>query len=113
WYLTQALINGYGLSLERANETLNAIPIIHLHGRLGGLEERAYEPTDDVKIIRKAAESIQVLHEGVETSTEFEQARGAIGKSGRVYFIGFGYHQTNLARLRIQKTLSAGARIFG
>ena len=47
----------------------------------------------------KAAAGIRVIHEGSAQEPQFVRARESLSEADRVYFVGFGYDQTNLERL--------------
>lgn len=104
FFLWKALENSFGMTPEDAGELLEAIPILHLHGCLAPLgpnllTERPYSPEVRSGSVRTAAESIKVIGEATPTDAVFAQARGALSAAERVYFLGFGYHPTNLGRL--------------
>ena len=51
--------------------------------------------------IKLARDNIKIIHESSDEGTEFDQARQLLAGAERIYFLGFGYHETNLRRLRI------------
>lgn len=122
-YLFTALKNKYpGKSNEEYAEKIQSIPIIHVHGKLGPLSWElpnsdfetvvpydsmtanfgmSVKDTEDYQRIwfDTAQSSIKVIHEGTDESEEFKQAHELITKAQQLYFLGFGYHPTNLRRL--------------
>jgi hypothetical protein len=53
WFLIQSLTQSYGIPAGEAVRLLfSTIPIIHLHGSLGDLSERRYEPTLSPEAVR-------------------------------------------------------------
>jgi hypothetical protein len=86
-------------------------PIIHVYGQLGKLDwqdadkGRAYSPTVTNDRLHLAADSVKILSEGSEDSTEFGQARDLLLHANRVFFLGFGYHRENLRRLGVPGVL--------
>jgi len=105
-FLCTALQNSWGKSEEAAGTILKKIPIIHLHGQLGFLpwqaEEnvRPFDTNGDVESLRIAASGIKVVHEGVEDrKQQFDDAKAAIAKAERTYFLGVGTSNVNLERL--------------
>lgn len=100
-------------------EQIRAITVIHLHGRLGflpwqtqaGGEVFPYGFVDKRQGSRESkqfsmavnlgarAKDIKIIHEAAPTDEEFARAHDAICRAKRIYFIGFGYAQTNLNRL--------------
>ena len=118
-FLSQAVANRLGLKLDKAAELVQStIPIVHVHGSLGALPHfdgenaRAYNPNVSSGIIRKAAEGIKIIHEGVPTSPEFQKAKELLVASSSVVFMGFGYNPTNLHRLGIP-SLPSHIRVWG
>ncbi len=111
-YLLMALQKMYkGVARDAAVDILNQIPIIHLHGQLGMLgwqtenhDGRPYEGRMSPEIIKESANGIRIVHEAEAMSREFEQARRAIAEAKRVFFLGFGYDEANLSRLKITWT---------
>lgn len=106
-YLITVMQNLYGKPEEKCAEKLSKIPIIHVHGKLGTLPWQGGLARPYVgKCYRKAEEisnQIIVIPEQKEASPEFEEATKLILSAKRVYFLGFGYHPTNLKRLRINE----------
>ncbi len=53
--------------------------------------------------LRIAVEGIKLPQEVGGDTTIFRLARGQIAQAERLYFIGFGYHETNLQRLGLPR----------
>lgn len=109
-YLHTTLIYKYGKTTEEAAAVLKTIPIIHVHGSLGKLPwqisrtnefSRPYNESHDAKVILDAANQIIIVSEGKDTSVEFQEASNLLKNANRIYFLGFGYNDTNLHRLKI------------
>jgi hypothetical protein len=109
-YFFTALQSSYGKSIEECAEKLGKIPIIHVYGKLGRLpwEKSKYaEVPYDIGpqlnkrglAMRDAGKSINIIRENIEGNEEFNQAHQLINEAHRIYFLGFGYHPTNLNRL--------------
>ena len=128
YYFSAALCFAYGKNIEECAEKLNKIPIVHVHGKLGRLpwEKSKYSeipydmhdyPDQKDLMIRNGSKNINIIHENIEKNEEFDQAHQLINEAERIYFLGFGYHPTNLARLignlspRINKEI--GGTTFG
>lgn len=96
---------------------LSHIPIVHLHGQLGkyshnGLDGRQYTPATTGEGITRAIDGIRIICEPeVDSDDCFREAHNLLDVAERVVFIGFGYHPTNLARLRLRPR--KGRQIFG
>jgi hypothetical protein len=108
YYLFTCLKNSYGRSIEACAEQLNQIPIVHLHGDLGALPwqkveaSREYGAIVSVEEIKVAASRIKIIHEDTaDRDKEFGRAKEELGKATRIYFLGFGYNPTNMARLGV------------
>lgn len=100
----------YPASEEQVLEILEEIQIIHLHGKLGDLphvrnggSQREYSSVIEREEINVASSGIRVIHEDmdVETDPEYQRAHEAIRQAESVVFMGFGYHQINVDRLRL------------
>ncbi len=112
-YLFTALQHAYNKNDEECAEKLNKIPIVHVHGKLGRLpwEGTHYSivPYDDVNrsdklglYVGRGRENIKIIHENIDKDSEFHQAFDLLIAAKRIYFLGFGFNETNLKRLRIE-----------
>jgi hypothetical protein len=99
----------YGISEADCAEELNKIPIIHAYGLVGRLPwqpesvsptVRSYGGNQTWSQAAESAESIKILSEGRLNSPEFSLARDKIAAANRIVFLGFGYHEENLRRLK-------------
>jgi hypothetical protein len=105
-YLLTALKNSYGKTAEECSRQLLSVPIVHLHGQLGDLptlggQEIEFGAFPGADVLRKAADSIQIIHEDVAKSHAFKRGHELLSKADRICFFGFGYDQTNLQRLAV------------
>ncbi len=82
---------------------LKHTPILHLHGQLGTLESMPYGWGQKMLAgdIQAAAKGIKVIHQVSPRTAAFVAARKALLAAQRIYFLGFGYNQTNLTRLQV------------
>jgi hypothetical protein len=112
-YLFTALKHSYKKSDEECADKLSKIPIVHVHGKLGRLpwEESRHSlvpydastrPDKLGLMVGRGGENIKIIHESVEEDPEFNEAFELLMVAERVYFLGFGFHETNLKRLRIE-----------
>jgi len=109
YYLFKSLKHSHRLKEEKAAEITKSIPIIHVHGKLGELQYFSSEPipydsfkdndTVDHKIIKKGASGIKIIHEVNDITEELSVAHKLIKEAKRIYFLGFGYHPTNIERI--------------
>jgi len=105
-FLFTTLKHSFDKSDEECAKKLGKIPIIHLHGQLGYLpwqdpNGRPYESKSDVDNLRKSVEGIKIICEGVENEQQFRQAYELLQDAPRIYFMGFGYDETNIKRLNL------------
>lgn len=107
-YLFTALKNSYGKNDDEVREKILKIRIIHLHGQLGYLpwqeqNGRDYSALITPEILNNAAEGIKIIHEDIADNKEFNQAKVILNQCSKIFFLGFGFHPTNLKRLKIEK----------
>jgi hypothetical protein len=83
----------------------NRIPVIHVHGQLGSLDENPFRggevPCD---VVRRACAGIKVIHELSDAGKEdaFKASREKLKEADRVILLGFGFHRLNVDRLRLK-----------
>ena len=117
FYLLTALQSSFGISAAEAAIHLKKIPILHVYGQLGELQEaiqardgRAYSNNvSSAGPIEVAAAGIRVIDESRDDDAVFEQAYSYLKSAQRIYFLGFGFDETNVRRLRLD-TLVQGIR---
>ena len=111
-YLFKALKNSYGKSDEECASKIKNIPIIHVHGQLGYLpwqdkpaREYKRESRDVINAISIAASGIRIIHEDINVNEDelFIAAHSLLRGAERIYFLGFGYNETNVKRLSIPR----------
>lgn len=121
-YLFHALRNYYKINEHRAAELIGRIRIFHPYGSVGELPWQ--NPSEHVAYgAEPTAEQLLTLKDGIKTFTEgtdpdssdLALIRAALGFAPRVLFLGFAYHQLNLALLASQTTNPEGGsrRIIG
>ena len=107
-FLFLALKNSYGKNDKECAEKLRTIPILHLYGNLNDLpwqneDGRPYNnETSDISALKKSASRIRIIHEDIEKDPTFQKAHEILNKAEKIIFLGFGYNQTNLNRLKIK-----------
>jgi hypothetical protein len=80
--------------------------IVHVHGSLGAMDwdirknepSRPYSTTVTPETVQHAISQIKIMHE-IGESEEFRIAHELLSAAERVYYVGFGYHPQNIARL--------------
>lgn len=112
-YLFTAMKNKYNKTDEECAKKLKQIHIVHVYGSLGLLPWQVdnnspadsivpYDAKVEPQTVKRAADSIQIMHESDMGSPLFDKARGLISNAYRLFFLGFGYHPTNVKRLSTQ-----------
>jgi hypothetical protein len=104
-FLFQSVKNLYGLDDAKAEEQLQRISIIHLHGTLGDRltgdgVQRGYDPTVTLDNVQAAVQRIKIVHEA-KPGQEFDRALNCLSLADEVIFLGFGFHRVNIERLRL------------
>lgn len=62
-------------------------------------ENRQYKNIVNKEGIETSVKLINIIHEDVGRSPEFELAHKLVEEAERIYFLGFGYDKTNVKRL--------------
>lgn len=116
YFLMNAVREKYGRKPEEVRQKLATIPIVHVYGSLGSLDEGAqdYVPygAEDPRFVRIAARHIQVMNERRDSSDSFDLARRLISDCDALCFLGFAFDQLNVERLGGKK-ISAGFKEEG
>jgi hypothetical protein len=112
--LVSTLQHRFGISEAKASEHARVLRIHHVHGSLGA-PQWMYEDHEDatpygsnhhhaefIDTVRKAASAIRIVHEEIPPSSERDDW---LSQAEFVYFLGFGFEDRNLARLRIPEVL--------
>jgi len=112
-YLGTALKAAYGAPMGEIAKQLSKIRIIHLHGKMGNLPfedgpNRPYSAELTEESFRIGYGGIKIIHESIDKEPQFEQAHELLSEAQVVCFLGFGYHETNVNRLRLAKIPEAG-----
>lgn len=99
-----SLKNIFENSDAAAAKVVNEIQIIHLHGQLTPLfgppgQVVGYGDELSFRKVQHCANSIRIIHESIDDSSEYAAAHKAIEQARRIAFLGFGFHNTNLKRL--------------
>lgn len=118
-YLHMGLLNRYHQATSvRVAQVFQRIVIVHLHGGLCRLpwqasaNVREYQPDVMFHEVQQAASMIQAVHEA-GPGPAFEDAHRLIANAEKIIFVGFGYHEGNLRRLRGSLQAARNADIVG
>jgi hypothetical protein len=109
FFLFNVIKYTYGIADEESADLLASIPIIHVHGDLGlppwssngSQAVRKYATNTRYDLITVAKERIKIVHEKIDDDGEFIRARSELGNAKKVMLIGFGFNDTNIARLQL------------
>ena len=108
-YLANALTRFYGIDIDRADEMIRDINIIHIHGKLGNYpwveDNSSYilpnNPRKEAENIYSKALGIKIIHEMNGNNSVYDDAFSILNESEKICFLGFGFHASNVERLRI------------
>jgi hypothetical protein len=110
FFLYNALRNTYRKSHDEIVTALAAMPVIHLHGRLGYLpwerdvdEARPFDIEISEKSLRDSMVSLKIIHEDISDGrdADFNRAKELLMDADQIRFLGFGYNATNIKRLGV------------
>lgn len=119
-FLFVSLKNSYtNKTTAECAQKISSIAIIHLYGQLDLLPWQgpggySYNNTKNLRDrLKKANKNIQLIHEEkeVKENKSFKAAYDLIDEAEQIYFLGFGYSETNLNRIRVP--LMKDRTIFG
>ncbi len=108
-FLITAMQNTFGKSENECADKIQSFPIIHMYGQIGYLPWqkknplRTYRMTDSLEQIKECSRLIQTIHEAsVNDLNENDLlAKNLVKRAERIYFLGFGYHQSNIEKVGI------------
>lgn len=106
-YLFTALKNSFRKSDDEVSSVLRSIPIIHLYGNLGnhpyvGTNGRCYNDTIKPEVVRDCIKAIRIVAETEDEARTFGQAHKHLQEAELVCFLGFGYNEVNMKRLKLE-----------
>jgi hypothetical protein len=101
----------YGVSDDEAARLVGTIPILHIHGSLGGPrwlgkgrpDSRDYTPEATADQKRELLDKLTIIHEELAPTHHLEQAHRWLSEAHTICFLGFGFHPTNIKRLRMNQ----------
>jgi len=117
--LYHALKSGCDHPGEECAAKVRSIPIIHLHGKLGGLPEldregRHYSDETDPSLLQLAMSGIRIVSEPIEKDPgDFALAHSVLKEAETVIFLGFGYLPENVERLHLDENHNPRTRLYG
>jgi len=114
-YLDGVIQSTFNLeAVEAAALRAKAFPIVHLHGQVSGVGFGEVEGAFADNHLERLSSGIRVVHDEVPTNgPAFESAFNMIASARRICCLGFGFHPTNIRRLRLHDIMSPDARFHG
>jgi hypothetical protein len=112
-FLPFALADVYSLTLIEAQEITKRLKIFHPYGQVGSLpwQEKAipieYGDEVDTHMLINAASQIQTFTEQVEDEDKLTAMRGAMADADALIFLGFAFHEQNMALIDASGKLRA------
>ncbi len=108
YWLLRSVAERRKCSAEAARQALVGLPVVHLHGTLGGSpladdDAREYGAIMSAQDLWRSADEIRVIHEAMPTGSDWERAYEELRKATDIVFLGFGYNERNITRLRLSE----------
>jgi hypothetical protein len=115
-YFYESLKAAFNKSDEEIRSALKNIKIIHIHGKLGSLPwenrrgevSRSYKGENTNDDIFECSELIRVIHEHRKSTNEQIEAIEILTLAENIYFLGFGYGESNLGALDFSRMRPEG-----
>lgn len=104
-FLHESIKYRYNLPDHDARSALKSVPIIHPHGILGEYPDVPYKTKLDGMPLSSLAEKITIVHELHDAEDQFcndafRRANEALQLAEEIIFLGFGFHDDNIRRLK-------------
>ncbi len=119
-YLLSRIQSDYGKTMEEAASALGNMDIIHLHGNLGNFpafdqnNSRDYDHQVTPDAIKVCTENIKIVHDQIyEDDPQFKRAIELLSEAYSVWFLGFGYAETNMSRLKLPESIKNAQLVLG
>ncbi len=118
YFMFSALKYSYGKSDEECAAKLKQIPIIHVYGQLDYLPwqtdggGREYRSSYSLEELKKSADCIRIVYEDFKDDPIFNKVHILLRQAKSIIFLGFGYNNVNLNRLRVSDFI-ASSEIMG
>lgn len=108
YWLINKIQHYYGMPRSLAIPIARRLKIVHVHGRIGGIEaieanSRVYEPHVNEASLQIAMREMRLIGEAAESDRGFQEAHDRILYANLILFLGFGYHRTNIQRLKLHE----------
>lgn len=107
-FISKALQSFYGKEEGVVRHILHNIPIVHLYGQIN-VDPFDIPDSDFLNAIDNAEKNLKLIKDErtnsghkKEITEEFKTAHSLIKNATNIYFLGFGFDETNLERLKIE-----------
>lgn len=110
-FLTNALQRSYAINLQDAASIVGDLDIFHPYGLVGELQQMPFGSTR-INCVA-LAESIKTYTEQIAAADIQTRLAGMFAKAEHIVFLGFAYHDPNMALLRPAKEFPVSKKIFG
>lgn len=117
-FLRQAFCSRFDVSLQEAQAVVSRVPIVHVHGILGTLDEHEYISSGSADEILAISKKIKIIGEiadpgeGEFCTNDFALAHKLVADAQNIIFLGFGFHPENIRRLRLDKLQMSYKKVF-
>jgi hypothetical protein len=111
-FMIEAIQPLYGVDQSRARQIVATAKILHPYGSIGELPMSGlrgtvpYGDPDGNANLFEVAEHIRLYTEQVKEHDKIDEIKREIASAHRIAFLGFGYHQQNLAIIRPKEAQS-------
>lgn len=108
-FLHEAIKESYGRTDAEAAAKLDSLNIVHIYGSLGSpvpgkKDHLIYGGPVTAAKVKVAANSLKVIPEGRDEDVALNIARKMLMEADCIAFMGFGFDETNVARLHAERT---------
>jgi hypothetical protein len=109
YFLLNALQQSYGIGDAEAKAILSTLRIIHPYGAVPPSIPFGYTSVNCVQLI----DGIKTYTEQIADTGVTEQLSTELQRAEHIVFLGFAYHDQNMALLKPPKEFSASKQVFG
>lgn len=108
-FLHESIKESYGKSDAEAAEKPDSLKIVHIYGSLGSpvpgkKDYLPYGGAITAQKVKIAADSLRIIPEGRDDDEVLNAAREMLTVADCIAFLGFGFDETNVARLHAEQT---------
>lgn len=104
YFLVKSLMATYGKTYQECIEMVDKIPIIHVHGTIGGhafgIGVRPYNHNLTPHFIKEAASGLNIITEGIKKDV-YDKVHEILSNSENKFILGFGFDERNMENLKL------------